>query len=215
MKKRVTTFIAAVFTVVLAFTFFTIPVSADSGPKEHLILTIDDPPDEEYYIDLLYQYRYEIIGDGSVEKYIKNGDDPEMVELLFSVKETQEGNAVYRLFNADKGFPLDKSFGKNDKNQYEYVPSADMPGLSEFKIVIVTKSKKLIISDTIHKTAFFSEITYNFETKKWYESHSADIQNLMKVFAHTLTATLLIEGILLIFFLVGETKNKRTIGKIS
>ena len=164
----------------LTFTFFSIPVSADNGPKPSVILTIDDPPDEEYYVDLLYFYddnnNYQYQGNAKVENFAKINCDLEMVKLLLSVKENTENYHFCRLYFADSGL-IWKSTPEyqSSENQYEFVRSALRPQMDNFKIVMVTKSKKLYISDMIHKTAFYSEITCNPEANQWHESHLLDI----------------------------------------
>ena len=51
MVKRST----AIFLVLILAVIAALPAFADTGPKPSLTLTVKNPPDEPYYIDLLMQ----------------------------------------------------------------------------------------------------------------------------------------------------------------
>lgn len=206
MKKYTRRLTAIILVMMFSLIFFALPVSADTGPKPTLDITLKNPPDEEYYIDLLYYAKEELSDEDKaiyINYYVHNGYNQEMVELLFNYSE--EGK-VYRLADDSIISGSDyNTFGSNDTpNTYSfgYIET------DNFKIIIVTKSGKVFVSDEIHKEAFYSKIIYDVKNNQWSESNAEDIMYNIKWFLITLIMTVVIEGILLIFFCVGEIDSK-------
>ncbi|MDR0325350.1 MAG: hypothetical protein LBI19_04545 [Oscillospiraceae bacterium] len=183
MMKRIISFLFA--TVVLVFAF-PLTASADLGPKSTLTIIVKNPPSEAYYLDLLVtniSYRYE--------------DDPmtmpdtndKRVQGLYSYIEEGWYPALYSHIPYTRGDLTGTSSAGVMQHNFLMAPA-------EFKIIIVTQSGEVIVSDIITRNKFFSEIVYNVQTGKASENTVDGFAQ----FPFTLAATLVIEGLLLLLF---------------
>lgn len=190
--------------------FLIIPASADMGPKPSIELTVIDAPDEKYYIDLLKRGNYTVAPNKQelCDQLIEYGYDPQMTKTIC---EYYDDGWVARL-----GSPLDDEITEsNDYGVYKFDYS-DVP--YNFKIIIVTESGKIIVSDEFEREAYNAKITYNVTSgeikEKIINEHISlsALGSLLCSYVITLFITLLIEGIVYTFkWFKFEIKCKRNI----
>lgn len=178
------TFILIVFTI-------SITAYADMGPKDSLTIYVENPPNEEYYLDLLTTKSGEY---NNFQKGEREDLDHKMIKLLYSYK--NEGWLPALTQGTD--VPMwGKHTGTPDAgrmvHEFGYV------GLPEtYKIIIVTKSGKVTVSDTYTRKALQSSINYDYNTNKGH-SPSLLFAYLLQ-FSSTCIPTLIIELIILLLF---------------
>jgi hypothetical protein len=182
--------------VVLSFIFicifsFTITSYADMGPKDQLIIHVKNPPEELYYLDLL------IKEDGTYKNFNeseKEALNQEMLSLLYSYKNDGWKPAFIGGSNAPLwGNPAGEAKGNEMVHEFNYF---GVPHI--YRIIIVTESGKVSVSDVYTRKVLQDSITYDYNTGKavspklWL--------NYLIQFISTFIPTLLIEGIILIVF---------------
>lgn len=180
MKKRfLLTFII--------FLLFALPLTvfADMGPKPTLTVNVKNPPEELYYLDLLIE--------NNRPDYVIPETDNEMVMLLYSY--VNEG-WIPALQDKDRmvtGDPVGKRMLSGImSHEFGYMPP------DRFRIIIVTKSGDVTVTDVITTNSFHSEVTFDYATGKIAEK--VNLIAFIIQFIFTLTMTLLVEGILLSMF---------------
>lgn len=184
MKKRLFALIA----VLIFITVTAMPVYADMGPKPSIELTVKNAPDEDYYIDLLVpgslRNKEDILKDVN-EEYL--GKDAEMMSGI--INNTDDGwHPRYGTENGRaKGFTCNNSSHKYRFN-YNNVPET-------FKVIIVTESGKVIVSNEITRKAF-NAVTTDAKTGKLRERKNAILAKQLERFLITFIVTLLIEGMI-------------------
>jgi hypothetical protein len=129
------------------------PVLADAGPKPELRITLIDPPDEPYLLDLLVQ-------PNCTECWIDDerfeGIDPALIALI-EAQHTAEWVGVlthglsYPVFGHLQGSTVN---GQRVHTFTYRVPDA-------FKIVVVTQSGKTVVSEVIQRDAFLMNIRFD------------------------------------------------------
>jgi len=185
MKNRIVLSLVAVLIIIFAC---PLAAYADTGPSPSLKITIKNPPPERYCFDLLI--KVEDISDERKDRLARKTDD-RMIQGLYEY--TDEGwypainggfyyNGIYRLFGNGEGEAYQSDI---------IIRSPD-----EFKIIIVTESGEILVSNLITKKNFFSEVVFNAQTGRASENRGNG-------FAHyplTLMVTLVIEGLILLLF---------------
>lgn len=171
------------------------------GPKPSLTIIVKNPPNEPYYLDLLIQNRgtYDNLRDSRASL------DPTMLGLLKS----KEFDGWFPALVDGTTTPLwAKLTGTVDGNtmvhdfNYMGVPT-------EFKIIVVTKSGVVKVSETIHTYLFQTTITYDMQSQKVSMPNVAYAYILQ--FFSTFIPTLLIEGLVLFLYRLWSRKNLKTI----
>lgn len=173
---------------------FVIPtmVLADMGPKPDLKIYVENPPEEVYYLDLLTRETGEYSNWGNEDE--AKTYNQEMIQALYSA----EKEGWYPALTEGTPTPMwGKLIGEaeGDKMLHEF----GYVGLPEqYRIIIVTESGKVTISEEFERKVLQSTITYNYET------NMAEIPSLAKAygfqFISTCIPTLLIEILLLFLF---------------
>ncbi len=197
MKNKL---LAAVIISCSLVTFFPIGATADIGPKDQLTVYVENPPTEDYYLDLLTQHSspYDNYQDGERESL-----DQEMIALLYSYKSEGWTPALVE----GTGVPMWGSLtGKEDGNRmvhkFGYVGVPDT-----YRIIIVTKGGKISVSETYTRKALQSSITFDYRTGR------AEVPSILLLyslqFAWTFALTLLVEGVLLYLFGFSLKENLR------
>lgn len=183
MKKLVKIiFLTFIMGILLSFTAY-----ADMGSKPRVKISITNPPKENYYLDLLYKPSQS----ESVYKNLEDVCDPKMLDLLFSY--TDEG--LYPAFAHGTPSPMWGSLlpNENGNHIFSYVGVPD-----EFKIIIVTESGEVKVSDIIKRNTM--EISLNLN----YDDMSYTTRPVWKAYlcqlAVTLPFTIIIEFLILILF---------------
>jgi hypothetical protein len=183
MKK-----ILALITFLIINLLFPFRTYADIGPKPSIKLIVLNPPNDEYYLDLLINYE-------TKHSYInideEDGYDENMVRILENYNEDGWRPALVTGTNV----PL---FGKltGEKEGDTMVHMFRYLGTPErFKVILVEKSGKVTVSENIiERKAFESTVYYDYATNRMWET-SATL-SYIKQFTITFTATLIVEGIL-------------------
>ncbi len=182
--KNIIKIIFGTFTLICCL---TITAYADMGSKPRVEINIVNPPQESYYLDLLYKPNKT----ESVYKNLEEECDEEMIDLLFSY--TDEG--LYPAFAYGTPTPMWGSLSpdKNGTHIFNYIGVPD-----EFKIIIVTKSGEVKISDIVKRNTM--EISLNLN----YDNMSYTTRPVWKAYlgqiAVTLPLTLLVEFLILLLF---------------
>jgi hypothetical protein len=188
--------IAAIFLILSA----PDTAKADMGPKPELIINVVNPPEEEYYLDLLIQKSYHNFNLDDLSQY-----DPDKISLLADYNEDGWTAALV----TGTGVPLfgDLIGEKTDsamKHTFSYLGVPD-----DFKIIIVTPDNRLKISEPIHRSTLKTVMTYDYETGE-VKLESKGV-SYIKQFIYTFLSTLVLEGILLLIFGFPFKKNWITI----
>ena len=188
--------------VLIVFCYvFVFPMSAraDAGPKPSLKVIVKNPPDREYYLDLLVDYDGEHLYENTKREDVGH---PEMYDVLKNYKENGWRPALV----TGTKVPLFGSLvGTRNGNvmvhDFSYVGIPD-----RFKIIIVTKDNDIIVSENaVERKAFRSTAYFDCSTKKLSQDSVA--LAYITQFVATCLATLIIEGLVLILFRFDTKQN--------
>lgn len=166
--------------------------NADIGPKPSIKLIVLNPPKDEYYLDLLINY-------DSKHPYINIDEDDELDENMINILQKYNVDGWRPALVTGTKVPL---FGKltgvkegdTIVHEFHYLGTPD-----RFKVIIVEKSGNVIVSENIIKRkAFDSTVYYDYNSNRMWESST--ILAYIKQFVITFSATLIIEGAILILF---------------
>lgn len=201
-KKRI-------FVLIFFFVMFVILIcnaiisSADMGPKESIDLTVKNPPDERYYIDLLKtgDYTYPPNRQELYENLVKRGYDPKMTKTICDFYD--DG------WTARMGSPLGDEITESNENHIYKFDYMDVP--YNFKILVVTESGKIIVSDKFKRKSYNAVISYDMSSGV-IEEEKVQERIPISSYAVTLIITLIIEGVIYTFKWFKFEKNcKRNI----
>ena len=195
----------------LALTTFAF---ADSGPKPQLTVRVENAPQELYYLDLLAEGGWNESGESSYDGVDwsyhgkENTLDP---ALLTSLRENVPAGWHACVAQGTTGAPIwgelyaegTDAFG-NDLHVFGYhgVPST-------YRIILVTESGKVWISDTLERKVLQSSVTVHWsdDTEHTTVTVPSTVTGYLLQFLATLVPTLLIEGILLLLFQYSWKQN--------
>ncbi len=192
---------AAILVVFLLTVLFTSVVSADFGPKDRLDIYLTNPPAEPYYLDLLYDAGGADVHENLTEEELASLN----ADMLAALRENGTGwtaamadGTRVPLFGKLTGEMTEKGM----RHRFSYY------GLPEtYRIIIVTESGEMYVSDPFTRRVMQSSITYD------YAAGTGEIPPLwhqyLSQFACTCLATLLIEGVLLLLFRFSLKENYR------
>lgn len=166
--------------------------SADVGPKPSLEIIVINAPSGEYYLDLLIDY------DGDhLYSYIKKETIafPEMLETLNNYRVDGWRPALVTGTRVPlNGKLVGEKNGDTMLHRFSYVGVPD-----KFKVIVVTADQHVTVShNVVIRKAFNSTVYFNYETGELTESPFT--WAYLKQFLATCSATLLIEGLILILF---------------
>ncbi|MBI9009084.1 MAG: hypothetical protein JEZ05_03555 [Tenericutes bacterium] len=131
---------------------------ADMGPKPTSTVQIIGM-DEEYYFDLLYEisdYEFKVLNDDELLQQIEYDYYKDDFPDLLNGYRDSDGFASYTLY---EGIP--HSIKETEANTFlcgYFSPP------SIFKVVIITESGKMFVSEIVNKTAFNASFTYDLST---------------------------------------------------
>ena len=185
----------SLFCLFCLFLFLTAlcTVSADIGPKDQLTVYLTNPPQETYYLDLLWQ--------PDTAGSFSNLSEEELAELdpaLLSRLESEapEGWAPAMVCGTPLpmwGDLVGHPQGDQRVHVFSYV------GLPQVcRILLVTESGRQILTDPIERKVLQSSVTLDCASGRLYQSSPAVALGIS--FLATLLPTLLIEGLLLLLF---------------
>ncbi|HHV45902.1 MAG TPA: hypothetical protein GXX53_03190 [Tissierellia bacterium] len=194
MKKSAEVILIAL-SIVLLLPF---TACADVGPKPIIKLIVLNPPEDEYYLDLLIDY-------DKKSTYSNIREDDEYDENMISIlREYNEDGWRPALVTGTKAPLFGKLTGVREGDtmvhKFSYVGTPE-----RFKVILVEKSGKVTVSEDIKRKAFESTVYYDYAKNKIWEA-SASL-SYIKQFTMTFTATLIVEGIMLILFRFSLRKN--------
>lgn len=184
MRKFIALLVGALVALML-----TVSASADMGPKPQLFITVKNPPQELYYLDLLVQS--ENIP-GVINMTEPATLDEEMKQKLYSV----EG---WTPMLADGGYLMFGSLTGDDDGEGNMLHKFSYIGVPDsFRVIIVTSSGEIKVSDVQERTMFASYGTYDY-AKNTYREQTGALVFIAQLLS-TLLPTLVIEGVLLWLF---------------
>lgn len=184
--------------MLLSLFSFTHMVYADTGPKPKLEVIASNMPDELCYMDLLIDYPVDNVY-SNIDKI--DGYDMEMINVLKKYNKNGWRSAMVTGTNVPMFGDIKCNIMNGKCNvEYGYVGLPD-----RFKIIVVTKSHQIVVSNQIERKAFSSKVYFDFQTGKAYED--LEIPLYIKQFIETFVLTLVIEGIILLLFGFSIKKN--------
>ncbi len=178
--------------LLLCAVLFTAPIYADMGPKDSLTVYLENPPEELYYLDLLYKTDREQTCSNLTEDELTSLN----ADMLTAVRENKF--ALTAALVDGTGIP---TFGSliGQADGLRMIHTFGYYGLPDtYRIIIVTESGKVHVSEEFTRKAMQSSISYD------YRSGTAEIpplwQQYILQFLYTFLMTLLLEGALLLLF---------------
>lgn len=204
----------ALVCALLASLVLTTFAFADSGPKPQLTVRVENAPQELYYLDLLAEGGWNESGESSNDGVDwsyhgkENTLDP---ALLTSLRDNVPAGWHACVAQGTTGAPIwgelyaegTDAFG-NDLHVFGYhgVPST-------YRIILVTESGKVWISDTLERKVLQSSVTVHWsdDTEHTTVTIPSTVTGYLLQFLATLVPTLLIEGILLLLFQYSWKQN--------
>lgn len=187
--------------IVFASLLFCFPARADMGPKPEINITVKNPPDEEYYLDLLIEGD----ADGNYYPNIKNGSAVYNDELLDLLRKNRETGWHLGITDGT-GTPMSgKLTGVQDDSKmvhhFGYIGVPD-----QFKIIVVTKNGNVQISEVYNRHSFTSNLVYDYR-KNSVRDRAPIVLAYLFQFVTTCIPTLIVEGILLLAFGFSSKQN--------
>ena len=192
MDKRLKKTAFILITILLAALVFPVYALADMGPKDALTVTVLNPPDESYYLDIL-------TNETVTDHYDNLREDREtlnqsMLKLLYS--KTDEG--WWPAYAEGTGAPIFGGLTGSEKGA-TMVHTFSYFGVPEtFRVIIVTESGKVAVSEPRTRETLQSSVVYDFATGELTDTPY--LGTLLLQFAVSLVSTVIIEGLLLILF---------------
>lgn len=193
--RRLAAVILMVFSIVFLLPFIAY---ADIGPKPSIKLIVLNPPEDEYYLDLL-------IDSEKKNSYTNIDEDDELDEDMLNILKEYNENGWRPALVTGTNVPLfgnltGEKEGDTMVHKFSYLGTP-----KRFKVILVEKSGKVTVSEDIERKAFESTVYYDYATNEIWES-SATL-SYIKQFIMTFTATIIVEGIILILFRFSLKKN--------
>lgn len=184
--------------IIFILVFFS-TVNGDVGPKPSIKIIVKNPPQGEYYLDLLVDYSGYDLYDNIRENqtYSKH-----MYKLLKDYKVDGWRPALVTGTRVPlNGKLTGEKKGNNMIHNFSYVGVPD-----RFKVIIVTSDNEIIVSeDIVERKAFNSTVFFDYNTSRLVESSM--LLSYILQFISTCLATLIIEGIILILFRFSIKQN--------
>lgn len=186
MKK----YILFIITIIILIIGNTQYAKADTGPKPTLKIIVENPPKEEYYLDLLIDYP-------SDNGYIWLHEEEYDSEKLQILRDYRDGDWRTAKVTGTK-VPLTGNL-IGEVSEEKMIHDFGYVGVpNRFRIIILTSDNEIITSDVIETTAFDSVVTYKFENNEVIKKPI--VFEIIPQFLFTFLSTLIIEGIILILF---------------
>jgi hypothetical protein len=175
------------------------PVHADAGPKPELRITLINPPNEPYVLDLLVEPNCE-----PTECWIDDerfdGIDPTLIALL----EAQQSTQWVGVLSHGVSYPVFGNLqGREVNGDRVHTFTYRLP--DSFKIVVVTLSGKAVVSDVITRDAFMMNLRYDLDSNTIIRPQLW--KQVLFQFGSTLIPTVIVELILLGLFGLWSSRN--------
>ena len=195
---------AASLVAFIIVTLFSRVVMADTGPKRSIEIKLINPPTEPYYVAIVCPTKY-VADINDVSRGDRIPEDHDWVREIF-YDYNEDG---YRLFTYAGGRnsikyseePRDFYSGENMIDYGYMVPST-------FKVMIVTESGEVTVSNEITPKIFHSRCIYNYSTNTLNEIIIPSFGPGFYIeTALYLVITLVVEGLILLCFGLFRKKN--------
>lgn len=191
MKKSMKVFfIAAVMFSLSAFTAF-----ADMGSKPRVQIDIKNAPQEKYYLDLLYYTEYS-------DRYDNFDEDDNYDDKMLSVLKNYNDGGWAPALAGGTSLPMWGSLepDENGRHIFGYFGVPD-----EFKIITVTESGEVKISEIIKRKTMEISLTLDYNDMS-YTSKPVWLAYIAQ-FAATCSITVAVEFIVLMMFFMARKAN--------
>lgn len=211
MKRKSLRTLVCALLASLALTTFAF---ADNGPKPQLIVRVKNAPQEPYYLDLLAKGDWDAEDGNSIDGIDWNYDgkentlDPDLLALLRdNVPAGWHACVAQGTTGAPMWGELYAEGTDASGNALHWFGYVGVP--STYRIILVTESGKVWVSDILNRRVLQSSVTVNWsdDTSAVTVSVPSTIPGYLLQFVATLVPTLLIEGIILLLFQYSWKQN--------
>ena len=211
MKRKSLRTLVCALLASLALTTFAF---ADNGPKPQLIVRVKNAPQEPYYLDLLAKGDWGAEDGNSIDGIDWNYDgkedtlDPDLLALL---RDNVPAGWPACVAQGTTGAPIyGELYSENTDasgNALHWFGYVGVP--STYRIILVTESGKVWVSDILNRRVLQSSVTVNWsdDTSAVTVSVPSIIPGYLLQLVATLVPTLLIEGIILLLFQYSWKQN--------
>ncbi len=176
--------------LVLTAALLAVPVMADMGPKAQLTITVVNPPDELYYLDLLTP-EYSAYDNLYQEQPL----DAEMVQALFDAAPAGWGPALA----GGTGVPLWGDLTGSPDGEGGMVHTFGYVGVpTVYRIVVVTQSGQVQLGPEMRRTVMQSSAVYDYAANT-VRTPPVWLAYLLQYLATCLPTLLLELGVLVLF----------------
>lgn len=188
MKKTV----KVILVTALMFCVFSVTAYADIGSKPRVQITVKNAPQEKYYLDLLYQ-----AGDNQLHANTVWMDDS-----MFTALYNYNDNGWVPALAQGTAIPMWGEFepDENGRHIFSYFGVPD-----EFKIIIITESGQIKVSDIITRKTMEISLTLDYVDMSY--TAQPIWQAVAAQFLVTCSMTLLVEFVVLMLFYSKEKSN--------
>ena len=211
MKRKSLRTLVCALLVSLALTTFAF---ADNGPKPQLIVRVKNAPQEPYYLDLLAKGDWDAEDGNRIDGIDWNYDgkedtlDPDLLALLRdNVPAGWHACVAQGTTGAPMWGELYAEGTDASGNALHWFGYVGVP--STYRIILVTESGKVWVSDILNRRVLQSSVTVNWsdDTSAVTVSVPSTIPGYLLQLVATLVPTLLIEGIILLLFQYSWKQN--------
>jgi len=173
-------------------------VFADIGPKDELIINVVNPPAERYYLDILTT-------DQSYESNLSQDDYADLDLNMLDVLQNYKEGKWHAAYAGGTNIPMWGNI-EGVKANDEFIHTFGYLGLPDTcRIIIVTESGKVVVSEEFTRQSLHSSIKYDFTNNEVVQTPV--LLGYIAQFALTCLATLIIEILILIAFKFDVKKN--------
>ena len=211
MKRKSLRVLVCALLASLALTTFAF---ADFGPKPSLTVRVKDAPQESYYLDLLAKGDWDAEDGNRIDGIDWNYDgkedtlDPDLLALLRdNVPAGWHACVAQGTTGAPMWGELYAEGTDASGNALHWFGYVGVP--STYRIILVTESGKVWVSDILNRRVLQSSVTVNWsdDTSAVTVSVPSTIPGYLLQLVATLVPTLLIEGIILLLFQYSWKQN--------
>lgn len=211
MKRKSLRVLVCALLASLALTTFAF---ADNGPKPQLIVRVKNAPQEPYYLDLLAKGDWDAEDGNRIDGIDWNYDgkedtlDPDLLALLRdNVPAGWHACVAQGTTGAPMWGELYAEGTDASGNALHWFGYVGVP--STYRIILVTESGKVWVSDILNRRVLQSSVTVNWsdDTSAVTVSVPSTIPGYLLQLVATLVPTLLIEGIILLLFQYSWKQN--------
>lgn len=165
---------------------------ADTGPKPSVKIKIKNPPDEDYVLDILEEQNHP--EDNGKTQYTTDISDG-IWQKLYAYSDGAWMSASIYNFLCHNSLHESKA-GAKETFEYTYMPP------NEFRVIVITKSGNVTVSDTVAKKSFYYTCTYDYSKNRITSSVFMQTSTLIILvsFIITLGITFVIEFVIFLLF---------------